>query len=64
MDPNANLREQEELIVTRQRPDGTLHNYDRYELHDLREALTEWIARGGFEPDWSAAPNARKYYGK
>jgi hypothetical protein len=63
MDPNANLLEQEAILTTRQRPDGTLHNYDRYELHDLRRALHDWLCTGGFAPDWSKAPHAAKYYG-
>lgn len=54
MDPNANLREQEQL----------LRLIDRLELLDLRQALYDWIRDGGFEPDWSVAPTACKYYGQ
>lgn len=57
MDPNANLKEQAELLQQR-RPDGSLHSYDRYRLYDLRTALQEWIGKGGFEPTWSAYPDA------
>lgn len=64
MDPNANVQEQERILTQQIRADGTLHNYDRYRLHDLCVALRDWLSRGGFEPDWSLAPNARKYYGK
>jgi hypothetical protein len=36
MDPNANLKEQSELLAHR-RADGSLSSYDRYRLYD-------WIA--------------------
>jgi hypothetical protein len=45
MDPNATLR----IINDARRPSSA----------DAREALTSlynWIARGGFHPDWSAYP--------
>lgn len=64
MDPNANLQQQERIIADRTRPDGTLHNYDRYALHGLRMELRAWLDRGGFEPNWDQAPNARQYYGR
>lgn len=63
MDPNANLREQEEIEAER-RPDGTLHNYDRYRLHDLRVALRDWIRGGGFAPDWAQCPTAAASFQK
>ena len=60
MDPNANLAEQEAIITaTPQR-----WAYDAERLLDLRQALYDWIRDGGFEPDWTKAPNARQYYGK
>lgn len=74
MDPNANLAEQEQLLsiaadITdppyRRRTDGTLERRDRHidrRLADLREALAEWLANGGFAPDWQAQPTAAKYY--
>jgi len=61
MDPNANLKEQHELLA--KRADGPLHNYDRYRLHELRTALREWIAGGGFVPDWTRYPEAADNYG-
>lgn len=61
MDPNANLQEQERIIRYRTNT-GTRET--RARLRELRQALTEWIRGGGFEPDWSQAPNARKYYGR
>ena len=57
MDPNANLSEQGRLL-SRQPIDG------RYRLRELRIALAEWIRKGGFEPDWSKAPIAARYYGR
>lgn len=64
MDPNANLQAQERILTDRMRADGTLHSYDRYELHDLRMALRDWMRKGGFEPAWDKAPHARMYYGR
>lgn len=73
MDPNANLAEQERLLTA---GDMTLRTIfggattiinDRRmneRLIDLRQALYDWIRNGGFEPDWTAAPNARTYYGR
>jgi len=62
MDPNANLQEQEEILNRYGAPGQQMD--DRYRLRELREALQVWIARGGFEPDWSKAPRAAKYYYK
>lgn len=45
MDPNANLAEQAECT-----------NPTR--LRELRQALLQWMHRGGFEPDWGAYPEA------
>lgn len=60
MDPNANLAEQEDLRTQV----GPLDSYERARLFDLRDKLSRWLKRGGYEPDWSTAPHARKYYGK
>jgi hypothetical protein len=71
MDPNANLMEQERLIIERREANRTQDSGERpyntrrrSRLRDLRYALAEWLYRKGFEPDWSKAPNARKYYGR
>lgn len=75
MDPNANLQEQERIIDrlavidavgNRRIPDDVFAEWReaRQRLRELRNALTDWLAIGGFEPDWSAAPNARNYYGR
>jgi hypothetical protein len=65
MDPNANLQEQERII--------SAHNPGAYvnaklpewrRLLELRQALYDWLRDGGFEPDWTTAPNARQYYGR
>lgn len=66
MDPNANLRQQEYLIDVKINS-GT-HGVDRKraraELNELRGALKGWLQGGGFEPAWSEAPLARKYFRK
>jgi hypothetical protein len=49
MDPNANLREQRDLIDSTD-PDDV----DR--LGELRQALREWLDRGGFPPAWDRDP--------
>lgn len=58
MDPNANLKEQAELIADGL-PDAMS---DRRRLSELRRALFDWITGGGFEPDWRAYPAASKAY--
>lgn len=57
MDPNANLKEQGELI-------GKKKYADKARLQELREALAEWLNRGGFAPDWSAYPRTAKWYSR
>jgi hypothetical protein len=86
MDPNANLREQQDIMerarTVRLIRAGKLlaMNYgpglwetdnglvdsrgDTGRLRELREALQGWLANGGFEPDWTLAPKAAKYYGR
>jgi hypothetical protein len=55
MDPNANLLEQERILVAR-RDNGDMR--DRYRLRDLRVALCEWLNSEGFAPDWERCPLA------
>jgi hypothetical protein len=74
MDPNANLQEQERILDRFSASTGTLDkrtrniiaslSTDHERLWDLRQALYDWIRDGGFQPDWTLAPNAAKYYGK
>lgn len=71
MDPNANLREQEDILARSTRRDangtnhGTVPTRDDYRrLGELRQALYDWIRAGGFEPDWTLGPVARHYYGR
>lgn len=64
MDPNANLKEQEDLYVHWQRGGHRLHAAFRNRLIELQRALANWLRNGGFEPNWELAPNARKYYKK
>lgn len=61
MDPNANISEQENLLANRHQyhkvPYVTeAERRDARRLRELRQALAEWLARGGFEPDWNLAP--------
>lgn len=55
MDPNANLREQQQLY-------GATDRADRVRLRELREALQQWLASSGFEPDWAAHPDASRTF--
>ena len=59
MDPNANVQEQERIL------EGTQSDQraNSARLLDLRQALYDWLRDGGFEPDWSAVPRARGFYG-
>lgn len=57
MDPNANLQEQGTLL------DATSAS-DKRRRSELRRALQEWIARGGFAPNWSAHPAATTAFRK
>lgn len=57
MDPNANLREQNELLHTE-----SYGGKDR--RAELRRALLSWLSSGGFEPNWSKYPEATKAYRK
>lgn len=50
MDPNANLKEQAGIISY-----GSIKDT---RLRELREALAEWLERGGFKPEWLAYPRA------
>jgi len=50
MDPDDNLAEQAERPI----------NKDR--LLELRIALTDWLAQGGFEPDWSKHESTSKAF--
>lgn len=56
MDPNANMAEQESLILQ------GAENSPR--MHALRNALAEWLAAGGFAPAWGKFPKAAAYWGE
>lgn len=56
MDPNANLREQEEILNT------PAKDRDRARLKELREALWGWLDGHGFEPTWHKWPKAARYF--
>jgi hypothetical protein len=66
-DPNANLAEQEELMLFLD--DGAASNGFELDaaaerLTELQDAMNDWLANGGFAPDWTKAPNASRYYAK
>lgn len=64
MDPNANLRSQEQLLLEiEQARSPHARTRRQVELIDLRQALYDWIRDGGFEPDWTACPRASHYFG-
>lgn len=63
MDPNANLQEQERILSDRPAPPAEPHSeIAAPRLRELRTALSAWLLRGGFEPDWTKAPKAARYY--
>ncbi len=37
---------------------------DSARLRELRRALRDWLADGGFEPDWHTCPNTARTYRK
>ena len=49
MDPKATVREISELMALSHQREMTDNEIDR--LCELRDALKEWIARGGFAPE-------------
>ncbi len=51
MDPNACLRRINDAT-------------SRSERNEACDDLRTWIARGGFQPDWTAYPKATAYYRK
>ena len=61
MDPNANLAAQERILTEYANTCGPVPDATR-RLRELREALVDWLDRGGFQPDWRAYPQAAKYW--
>ena len=52
MDPNANLKEQREIIAAMLAEDSEeIDTGDAVRLAELAQALDEWISKGGFLPD-------------
>lgn len=56
MDPDANLREQHELIH------ATKTTATRARLYELRIALLDWMHRGGCEPAWADYDDATRLF--
>jgi hypothetical protein len=61
MDADANLQEQEQIILVGF--SRVLTESERTRLNELRTLLADWLIGGGAEPDWSSAPRAAMYYG-
>ncbi len=57
MDPEANLKMQDEVFATAVRENEIL---DIETLNELREELLSWIRRGGFSPAWANYPRAAR----
>ncbi len=63
MDPNANLESQARLLVEIAKLNPcTVRRRMQRELKELRDALNQWLRKGGFEPDWDNCPFAAKYF--
>jgi hypothetical protein len=56
MDPLANLREQAALLYQDDK-------VSQSRLYELRRDLRDWIARGGFTPDWKATAETATAWG-
>jgi hypothetical protein len=61
MDPNANLAEQEAILLAHYN-DPLMDRHERERLLDLRDALDTWLFNGGAAPDWSRCPRAAAHY--
>jgi hypothetical protein len=64
MDPQANLVEQEELVLRLRKTTNSPAQITsaRRRLKELRTALVDWLKGGGYEPDWSKCPAAKTYF--
>ena len=59
MDPNANLKEQSEILSEIKTYAAPEHRAIlRARLKELRIALCQWLRNGGFAPEWKAFPKA------
>ena len=57
MDPDANFAEQVRLL-------NAETPADKARRRELRLALAEWLARGGFSPDFGASPETWRAFKK
>lgn len=62
MDPNANLQEQEAILIRRKTEHHLPRNHAAVRLEELRQALRHWLNDGGFEPNWESAPLATRAF--
>jgi hypothetical protein len=61
MDPNANIAEQDRIMAI---PYAQRTRAAHARLRELRAALDEWRARGGFDPEWGTYPRVLRHYTK
>lgn len=62
MDPNANLREQSEILAELAPTVGPVPRERSERLRELRKALRHWLGMSGFAPDWTAYPHAAQSF--
>jgi len=66
MDPNATLELIEEQLASaklaRAQGDMAVWAAEIEDAREAREDLHEWLAKGGFEPEWTAYPAAAAFY--
>lgn len=60
MDPNAALKELEEIVLGNFACCQDVGPQRR--IRELVEALDEWLSKGGFEPDWKSLPAGAGYF--
>jgi hypothetical protein len=61
MDPNANIDEQAQIMAV---PYRQRDRVQHARLRELREALADWRAGGGFDPHWLNCPRVHRHYTK
>jgi hypothetical protein len=63
MDPNANLAEQQALMERSSVLGKSEVAKNKPRLAELRTALSDWLAAGGFEPNWKEYPRPSWFFG-
>jgi hypothetical protein len=63
IDPNENLERQERLLIQIEQSSEVADRIElRLELARVRQAMTDWLVSGGFEPTWERWPVASLYW--